>query len=153
MKSELPFLKLILAGILMLSISCQPKTPEQLAEKDANKFFSNLDDSEKLVAHPMSFPENIPQELATQNKAKSMDKLQGYISEMCPDTKDFTLLKTYRKFGDDNKKLLFLEYEFCSSGILVMSYKVEEEDVTLFSVWPMKKEERPKVLFSEEQAW
>ncbi|WP_111670563.1 hypothetical protein [Algoriphagus litoralis] len=154
MKLKSSLLNLLLACIFTLAISCQPKTVEELAEKDANTFFSNLDDAEKLAAHPWVIPVNIPEELAEQNRAKSIERLQNYFSEVCKgDPKDFNLLKTYRKIGDDNQKILFLEYEFCTSGMVIMGYEVEENDLTLFSVWPKKKDDKPEVLFSDKQEW
>lgn len=146
-------LKFILAGILAVSFSCQSKTVEELAQKDANTFFSNIDDSEKLVAHPSVLAVNMPEEMVEQSKAKSIKKLQDYFAELCNGSKDFKLLKTYRKIGDDNQKILFLEYEFCTSGMVIMGYKVEDNNVTLFSVWPKRKDDKPEVLFSDEQDW
>lgn len=146
-------LNLLIAGIFALSFSCQSKTVEQLAEKDANTFFSHLDNSEKLSSHPMVIPVNMPEEIAEQNKAKSIERLQDYFTEVCNGTKDFKLLKTYRKIGDNNQKILFLEYEFCTSGMVIMGYEVEDNDVTLFSVWPKKKDDKPEVIFSDEQEW
>jgi hypothetical protein len=138
----------------MLAISCQPKTVEELAENDAQTFFTNLDDAEKLAAHPSVIPVNIPEELAEQNRAKSIERLHNYFSEVCKgDPKDFKLLKTYRKIVDNNQKVLFLEYEFCATALVIMGYEVNEEDVTLFSVWPMKKAERPEMLFTDEKSW
>ena len=145
--------RLIFASIFVLTVGCQTKTVEELAEKDSITFFSNLDNSEKLLAHPSVIPVNMPEEMAERNKAKSIERLQDYFSELCSDSKDFKLLKTYRKIGDNNQKILFLEYEFCTSGIVVMGYEVEENNVTLFSVWPKKKEDKPEVLFSDETEW
>ncbi len=146
-------LKLIFAGIFGLAFSCQTKSVEELAEKDSNEFLNNLDNSEKLLAHPSVLPVNMPEEIAEQNKAKSIKKLQDYFGELCNGSRDFKLLKSYRKIGDNNQKILLLEYEFCTSGIVIMGYEVEEKDVSLFSVWPMKKEEKPKELFTDEKSW
>lgn len=146
-------LKLNLAVIFALTFGCQTKTVEELAEKDANTFFSSLDDSEKLVNHPSVLPVNMPEEIAAQNKTKSIEKLQDYFGELCNGPKDFKLLKSYRKIGDNYQKILFMEYEFCTSGIVIMGYEVVDNNVTLFSVWPKRKEEKPKVLFSDEIEW
>lgn len=146
-------LKLIFASIFLFTFSCQTKPAEELAEKDANTFFSNLDNPEKLLAHPSVLPDNMPDEFLEQNKSKSITRLQDYFAELCNGSKDFKLLKTYRKIGDNNQKILFLEYEFCTSGVLVMGYEVVDNDVTLFSVWPMKKDDKPEVLFTDEQDW
>lgn len=153
MKMKTTLSKLIFASIFLFTFSCQTKTVEELAEKDSKTFFSNLDNLEKLLAHPSVLPVNMPEEMAKQNRAKSIERLQGYFAELCNGSKDFKLLNTYRKIGDNNQKILFLDYEFCTSGIVVMGYEVEENDVTLFSVWPMKKDEKPEVLFSDEQSW
>lgn len=153
MKSKPILQKLLLAIIFALTFSCQPKTIEELAEKDANTFFKNLDDSEKLSNHPMVLPMNIPVDIAEQNKSKSTERLQDYFAEFCNGSKDFKLLKSYRKTGDDNQKILFLEYEFCTSGMVIMGYEVEDNNVTLFSVWPKRKDDKPEVLFSDEQEW
>lgn len=146
-------LNLLLTSIFSLTIGCQSKTVEQQAEKDANMFFRNLDNSEKLSNHPMVLPVNMPEEIAKQNSAKSIERLQDYFAEVCNGPKDFKLLKTYRKIGDNNQKILFLEYEFCTSGMVIMGYEVKDYDVTLFSVWPKKKDDKPEVLFSDEQDW
>lgn len=146
-------LKLIIASIFALTFSCQTKSVEELAEKDSTTFFNNLDNSEKLSNHPTVLPDNIPEEIAEQNKAKTIKKLQRYFSELCNGSKDFKLLKTYRKIGDNNQKILFLEYEFCTSGIVIMGYEVTENNVSLFSIWPMKKEEKPHILFTDEKSW
>lgn len=146
-------LKLIFACIFGLAFSCQTKTVEELAEKDSNEFLNNLDNSEKLLAHPSVLPVNMPEEIAEQNKAKSIQKLQDYFGELCNDSRDFQLLKSYRKIGDNNQKILFLEYEFCTSGIVIMGYEVEDKEVTLFSIWPMKKSEKPLELFTDEKSW
>lgn len=153
MKSKTLLLNILVASIVVLSFSCQSKTVEELAEKDSTEFLNNLDNSEKLSNHPMVLPVNMPVEIAEQNKSKSIERLQDYFAELCTSSKDIKLLNSYRQFGDDNQKILFLEYEFCTSGIVVMGYEVVDNDVTLFSVWPMKKAERPEVLFSEEQDW
>ncbi|MFN3999974.1 hypothetical protein [Algoriphagus sp.] len=153
MKMKTTLLKLIFACIFALTIGCQSKTVEQLAEKDANTFFNNLDNSEKLSNHPMVLPVNMPKEMVEQSKAKSIERLQGYFVELCNGPKDFKLLKTYRKIGDNNQKILFLEYEFCTSGMVIMGYEVEDNDVTLFSVWPKRKDDKPEVIFSDEQDW
>lgn len=145
--------KLIFASIFILTLSCQTKSIEELAEKDSTEFLNNLDNSEKLSNHPSVLPVNMPEEIAEQNKAKSIKNLQDYFAELCNGSKDFKLLKSYRKYSDDNKKILFLEYEICEKGVLIMGYEVAENEVTLFSVWPRKKGEKPEVLFSDEKSW
>lgn len=145
--------RLIFAGIFVLTVGCQTKTVEELAEKDSSKFLNNIGDSEKLSNHPAVLPVNMPEEIAEQNKAKSIKNLQDYFAELCNGSKDFKLIKSYRKYSDDNKKILFLEYEICEKGVLIMGYEVEENNVTLFSVWPKKKEDKPEVLFSDEIEW
>lgn len=146
-------LKLTFVSIFALAFSCQTKSVEELAEKDANTFFSNIDNTEKLSNHPAVLPVNMPEEIAEQNKAKYIARLQDYFAEVCNGPKDFKLLKTYRKIGDDNQKILFLEYGFCTLGVVVMGYEVVDNDVTLFSVWPMNMAEKPEVLFSDEKSW
>lgn len=153
MKSKPLLLNILVASIVVLSFSCQSKTVEELAEKDSTEFLNNLDNSEKLSNHPSVLPVNLPKEIAVQNREKSIKRLQDYINQLCNGSKDFKLLKTYRKIGDDNQKILFLEYEFCTSGVVIMGYEVVDNDVTLFSVWPKKKDDKPEVLFSEEQDW
>lgn len=101
----------------------------------------------------MFLPVNIPKEIAEQNMARFNKKLQDYFAELCNGPKDLKLLKTHRKIGDNNQKILFVECEFCSSGVVIIGYKVEDNDVTLFSVWPMKKEDKPGELFSDHKAW
>lgn len=142
-----------LAVLFVLNFGCQSKTVEELTEKDSMTFFSNIDYTDRLIAHPFVLPVNLPEELAEKNKAKSIERLQDYFSELCGDTKDFKLLNSYRKIGDNDQKILFLEYEFCTSGIVIMGYQVEENEVTLFSVWPMNKSEKPETLFTEEDSW
>ncbi|MFL0685811.1 MAG: hypothetical protein ACJLTB_21825 [Algoriphagus aquaeductus] len=148
-----PFLLTLSIGIILITLGCQSKSPEELAQKDASTFFKNLDIADKLEKHPMVKVANLPEEIANRNKTKNIEKLQDYLAEICPVTKEFNLLKSYRKYSDDNKKILFLEYEFCKEGVLMMGYEVEDNNVTLFSVWPMRKEERPEVLFTDEQLW
>lgn len=148
-----PFLLTLSIGIILITLGCQSQSPEELAQKDASTFLRNLDNTDKLEKHPMVKVANLPEEIANRNKTKNIEKLQDYLAEICPVSKDFNLLKSYRKYSDDNKKILFLEYEFCEEGVLIMGYEVEDNNVTLFSVWPMKKEERPEVLFTDEQLW
>jgi hypothetical protein len=153
MKMKFTFGKLICVGMIIFSIGCQTKSYEELAENDSNIFFNNLDNSEQLSNHLMISTNNLPQELLEQNKAKFIKKIQEYFNELCNGSKDFKLLRTYRKIGDNNQKNLFLEYEFCTSGTVIMGYEVVDKNVTLFSVWPMKNEEKPKVLFTDEKSW
>ncbi|GAB3217832.1 hypothetical protein J0A67_01400 [Algoriphagus aestuariicola] len=150
---KIAFGKLICACLIIASIGCQTKSYEELAENDSKAFFSNLDSFEKLSAHLVSLPTNLPEEIVEQNKAKFIKNLQEYFKGQCDDSKDFKLLKTYRKLGDNDQKNLFLKYEFCSSGTVIMGYEVVDKDVILTSVWPMKTGEQPAELFSDEADW
>ncbi len=150
---KIAFGKLICACLILFSMGCETKSYEELADEDAKAFFSKLDSFEKLSAHLVGLPTNLPEEIEEQNKAKFIKNLQNYFNEQCEDPKDFKLLKTYRKLGDNDQKNLFLEYEFCSSGTVIMSYEVVDEEVILFGIWPMKTEEKPAVLFTDEADW
>ncbi len=150
---KIAFGKLICACLILFSIGCQTKSYEELAEEDAKAFFNNLDSFEKLSAHLVGLPTTLPEEITEQNKAKFIKKLQEYFKGQCEDPTDFKLLKTYRKLGDNKQKNLFLEYEFCSSGTVIMSYEVVDKDVILTSVWPMETEEKPAELFTDEADW
>jgi hypothetical protein len=146
-------LTLIFIGMMILTISCTPKSYEKIAQKDSKKFFKNIDNTEKLLSHPMISSDEFPKAMNEQLKRKGFERIQGQIKEMCGSSKDYKLLNSYRRIGDEEKKFLAMEYEFCSSGIVIMSYEVLDESVTLFSVWPMKKEERRSDLFTKEKSW
>ncbi|MFD2203635.1 hypothetical protein [Shivajiella indica] len=147
------FTSLILLGILLFSISCNSNILEKKAKADAESFLNNVDYPQALMRHPMVEPEDIPKALADQNKLRNLENFKNSISEICGNSRDFRLVETYRKIGDDGEKFIALEYSFCDEIIVIFGYKLIGNGVKLYSIWPMSKEDRPKDLFGKEQSW
>jgi hypothetical protein len=152
MKISVP--SLILFGILLFSGSCVSNVYERKARADAESFLKNMDSPEVLMKHPMVEPDDIPKVFAEQNKKRNLESLKSSIQKICGTSRDYKLVETYRKIGDDDKKFLALEYELCNQITIILGYHLVGEDgVILQSIWPMNKEDRPKEIFAKEKSW
>jgi hypothetical protein len=152
MKISVP--SLILFGILLFSGSCVSNVYERKARADAESFLKNVDSPEVLMKHPMVEPDDIPKVFAEQNKKRNLESLKSSIQKICGTSRDYKLVETYRKIGDDDKKFLALEYELCNQITIILGYDLVGEDgVILQSIWPMNKEDRPKEIFAKEKSW
>lgn len=151
---KIPLSSLILLGILLFSSSCVSNVYERKARADAESFLKNVDFLEVLMKHPMAEPEDIPKVFAEQNKLRNLENFKSSILEICGTSRDFELVETFRKIGDDDKKFLALEYEFCKQITIIFGYDLVGDDgVILQSIWPMNKEDRPKEIFTKEKSW
>lgn len=152
MKTSLFYLTLL--GILLFLSSCVSNVYERKARADAELFLKNVDAPEVLMKHPMVEPQDIPKAFAEQNKKRNLESLKNSIQEICGSSRDYKLVETHRKIGDDDKKFLALEYELCNQITIIFGYDLVGEDgVILQSIWPMNKADRPKELFAKEKSW
>ena len=151
MKTKTGFL--IYLSVLMLAINCTPKSYEKLAMKDSKKFFKNIDNTEKTLKHPVVSSKEFSGAIAKQLYTKNIENTQKFLRESCEGSRNYKLLDSYRRIGDEGQKFLAMEYQYCESGIIIMGYEVKDDGVTLSSVWPMKKEQRTADLFTKGKTW
>lgn len=144
---------LIYLIVMLLTLSCTPNSYEKLAMKDSKKFFKNIDNTEKTLKHPLVLTKEFSGAMAEQLRRKYIENTQKSMRENCEGSRDYKLIDSYRRIGDEGNRLLALEYQYCELGLIIMSYEVKDDRVTLYSVWPMDKEQRPADLFTREKTW
>ncbi|MBW3469757.1 hypothetical protein [Arthrospiribacter ruber] len=143
----------ILFFMLIGLYSCNTDPMVKSAKKDAERFLKNVRNPQQLIHHPMLEPEGLSTTIALQNKKRNLEGLRDSVNELCGKSSDYSLVNTFKKVGENQKKFIYLEYEYCKQITFIMGYVKQGDKVMLHSIWPMNSEDRPKDLFQKDADW